>query len=288
MELRPRYGDDPVVVLDGDPAAIADPAARQRRRLVDALGTLDDEQWAAPSRCEGWSVRDVVVHLDGTNAFWTHSIRAGLDGAPTELLARFDPSATPAQMVAGAGEVSPAEVLDRFAASSGALADLLCSLGPDDWSATAESPPGHVSVSTVAHHALWDSWVHERDVLLPLGVAPAEEPDEVVACLRYAAALAPGLAVTMGEDRRGVLVIESRRPAAVVEVTVAGRVTVRAGHTAGATPDLTLSGDAVALVEALSIRRPLAPPVTGDAAWLVAGLATVFETDAPSGGPEPG
>lgn len=38
-------------------------AARERRALADVLDTLTSEQWAAPSRCEGWTVRDVTAHL---------------------------------------------------------------------------------------------------------------------------------------------------------------------------------------------------------------------------------
>lgn len=106
MQLNPRYGDDPVITFDGSPAAIAEPTIRQRRRLAAALATLDDEQWAHPSRCDGWSSRDVIVHLDSTNAFWAYSIVAGLRGEPTQLLATFDPVASPAELVDGSNDVS--------------------------------------------------------------------------------------------------------------------------------------------------------------------------------------
>lgn len=32
-------------------------------RFADVLEHLDDEQWAAPSLCEGWTVRDLVGHV---------------------------------------------------------------------------------------------------------------------------------------------------------------------------------------------------------------------------------
>jgi uncharacterized protein (TIGR03083 family) len=35
----------------------------ERRRLADTLDALTDEQWATPSLCAGWNVRDVVAHL---------------------------------------------------------------------------------------------------------------------------------------------------------------------------------------------------------------------------------
>lgn len=44
-----------------------DPLAREtaaeRERLADLYATLDPDQWAAPSLCEGWRVREVVAHV---------------------------------------------------------------------------------------------------------------------------------------------------------------------------------------------------------------------------------
>jgi len=38
-------------------------ATDERQDLADLLDTLTPEQWAHPSLCEGWTVRDVVAHL---------------------------------------------------------------------------------------------------------------------------------------------------------------------------------------------------------------------------------
>jgi uncharacterized protein (TIGR03083 family) len=35
----------------------------ERQRLVDLLGALSPEQWAAPSLCAGWRVREVIAHI---------------------------------------------------------------------------------------------------------------------------------------------------------------------------------------------------------------------------------
>jgi len=279
MQLTPRYGIEPLITLDGAPRDIAVPAIRQRRRLATTLTTLTDEQWAHPSRCEGWSNRDVIVHLDSTNSFWAFAIGEGLEGAPTQLLATFDPVTSPAQMVAGAGDRTTEEVLASFKASASALADLWASLGDDGWAATAEAPPGHVSVSTVTHHALWDSWVHERDILLPLGIAPAEEADEIAACLRYAAALGPAFAVNNGTAVRGLLGINVTQPSMSAVVEVGDRVHVRT--TSDTSPAVTLTGGAVALLEALSIRMPLQQSIPEEHRWMLTGLAEVFDVAQP-------
>jgi uncharacterized protein (TIGR03083 family) len=273
--LNPSYGSDPIIRIDGPPAAIAEPAIRQRRRLAEALASLDEEQWAHPSRCDGWSSRDVIVHLDGTNAFWSYSIAAGLRGEPSQVLAAFDPAATPAEMVAAAADVPTSAVLDQFVASSEALVNLLASLDEADWTAQAEAPPGHQSVSAVAHHALWDSWIHERDILLPLGVTPDREPDEIAASLRYVAALGPAIAVNRGDGGTGRLAMAVTEPDLEIVVDVGDRITVSDGSDG---TDPHLAGDAVELLEALSLRRPLDQPVPPDFEWIF-GLLDAFAND---------
>ena len=278
MQLTPRYGADPVITIDGRPAAIAEPAIRQRRRLAEVVAGFDDAQWAHPTRCEGWTSRSVISHLDTTNGFWVYAIAAGVRGEPSEMLAEFDPVATPAALVAATEAETTAAVLERFLASNQALIDQLASLDDANWSAPAEAPPGHLSVSALVHHALWDAWIHERDILLPMGRVPIEHNDEIVACLRYAAALGPAFACLMGQAEGGVLVVESTDPSATVVVDIGESVAVRAGE--GDEPgDLRLRGGAVGLVEALSLRQPLDQPVPPELAWMVGGLATVFDAD---------
>ena len=86
-------------------------------------------------------------------------------------------------------------------ASTEALCRQFETLDDGGWSTLAEAPHGHVTISAMALHALWDSWVHERDILLPLGLAPEHHDDEVAASLRYAAALGPAFALSRGADR---------------------------------------------------------------------------------------
>jgi uncharacterized protein (TIGR03083 family) len=285
MQLTPRYDGTTFLTIEGAPDDQREPLIRQRRRLQHALDGLRDDQWATPSRCDGWTVQDVISHLVTVNQFWSLSIGLGVAGTPTQFLATFDPVATPAQLVEAARDTAPAETLEQFAASNEALFDAIASLDEAGWNALAEAPPGHITVRLLAHHALWDGWVHERDVLLPLGVAPDEEPDEVISCLRYAAALGPTFALAPAGStrdnapqpaRRGSLVVDAIDPDVHLVVDVADIVTV---HT-GAAPDdaVLLTGRAVDLVEALSIRAPLGQPVPEASRWLLGGLAEVFDT----------
>lgn len=274
MQLNPQYGTDPVLVLDVDPTAILEPTVRQRRRLASTIAGFTDTEWTHPSRCAGWSSRDVLVHLDSTNFFWTQSIAAGLRGEPTRFLATFDPVTSPAASVSQSQELSPAAVRDRFVESTDTLCALLESLGPDDWTLLAEAPPGHVSISAVVHHALWDAWVHERDILLPLDTDVVVADDEVTACLRWAAALGPTLARSRGVNGRGRLAVHATDPDADVLIDIGDQIVVT--DRAGAA-DLTLVGSAAELVDMLSIRLPLSQSIPPEATWMLDGLATTFD-----------
>ena len=201
MQLVPRYDGPAVVDLDdvvGDPSG---PFIRQRSRLGDLLVELGSDEWTAPSRCEGWSVQDVVAHLVGVNRYWIFSIGEGLKGTPTRLLTSFDPVTVPAAMVEQARGTPPSETLDGFRSTNDELAAMLNPLGDAEWSALAEAPPGHVAIRVVVAHALWDSWIHERDVVLPLSREQPLETDEATLALAYAAALGPAYRVCREPER---------------------------------------------------------------------------------------
>lgn len=234
---------------------------------------LTEEQWAHPSRCEGWSAKDVAIHLASTNFFWEMSIRSGMEGTPTEILAAFDPVATPAQMVAQSDQPI-AEIIDGFAQSTRSLASCVEDLAPSGWQTSAESPPGHVTISAVAHHALWDAWIHERDILLPLDIDPPAEPDEVLASLRYVAGLAPALALNNGASDTGTFNVSVTDPDADFRVVVGTEVAVIDGP---ATGEFQLGGRAVDVLEALSFRTPPPTDIPPSLHWAFNGLGRVFD-----------
>ena len=275
MEIDPRYEGPPIVTVEGDGnCAVA--LLRQRQRLAATLESLSDDEWAAPSRCEDWTVQDVATHLVSVNGFWHYSILSGLAGEPTRLLVGFDPKATPAALVEAAGAQTPAETLAQLIASSEALCEVVEGLDEAGWDTVAETPVGLIPVRLLALHALWDCWVHERDIALPLGRPAVEEPDEVMGGLQYVAGLGPAFVVAAGRATPATLVLETTEPDGRVVVEVGERITIHDRPVAD--PSLVVQGRAVDLVEQLSARAPLAAAVPDEHRWLVASLAAVFES----------
>jgi uncharacterized protein (TIGR03083 family) len=279
MQLQPRYGDDPILAVETTLDGVGVPMLRQRRRLAELLGSFDDEQWAAPTRCAGWSVQDVVAHLVTTNRFWAASITAGRAGTPTQILASFDPVATPAALVDSVRSWSNAEAFEQFVETTDLLAAAVDGIDERAWSTTlAEAPPGHIALNAVVMHALWDAWVHERDIALPLGIDAVEVHDEVAACLQYAAALGPAFLASTGSTRPGVLRVVASGPDVDIVVEIGSNIVVR--DTINETIAPTVQGRAVDLVEGLSFRSEF-PSVPDDAQWMMGGLAEVFEVAQP-------
>lgn len=278
MRLTPRYGDRPIVSVEVRVDGVH-PLSRQRKRLETLLRVLTEDEWKHTSRCAEWTVQDVVAHLTTTNTFWVASIQAGVAGEPTRYLGAFDPVASPAQLVDQARGMDAAATLEQFAASCAALAEVVDTLGDADWNSVAEAPPGHLPISLVADHALWDAWVHERDIVVPLGRSPVEDSDEVLTCLRYAAALGRAFEVTGGAAEHDAVVLDVTKPDARIVIDVdAGVVRIHDGAApAGAA---TCRGDAVEILEMLSMRDagvPIPDPIRS----LSAGLAVVFDQPAP-------
>ncbi|HEY4928644.1 MAG TPA: maleylpyruvate isomerase family mycothiol-dependent enzyme [Acidimicrobiales bacterium] len=273
MRLNPRYEGPPVLVLEPavDPSI---PLFRQRRRLADTLATFDDAQWAAPTRCAGWSARDVISHLVTTNSFWATSMAAGRAGQPTRILPGFDPAVTPAQLVEASPVIGTNELLGRFITTNHDMERALDGLDADGWRRMAEAPAGHIALSAVASHALWDSWVHERDICLPLGLPVDVEPDEVAVSLRYAVGLGPAFLATEGSTRSGAFALSVTHPDATIVVEVGRTVVVRdADSCAGLA---TLEGEATALTEAFSCRGGL-PSLPDEERWMIDALAVAFD-----------
>jgi uncharacterized protein (TIGR03083 family) len=177
--LRQYY--EPVTVeIDDTLRATVEPWVRHRRRLVDALGALDDAQWKETTRCTAWDARGVIGHLIVVDQFWMTTMGAAQRGdEPTRFIQGFDPSSGTDALVAPLLDQPPSAVLEQLATGTDAFVALVESMDGDEWDALGEAPFGHMPAHLLLAHAYWDSWLHERDILEPLGVAGPVVPDDL-------------------------------------------------------------------------------------------------------------
>lgn len=168
--------------------------AEQHAELWGLIAGLDEERWHLPSRCEGWDVADVVLHLAQTDEMALASLTGRLDppagrpgGEPepagtagpatttfADAMSRLGPSATVDDAAAWAVDhdrgAPGATVAARWRAASDQVRDRLATI-----EARRRVPwvAGRLSAATLATTRLAECWIHTGDVAEALGVEPA-------------------------------------------------------------------------------------------------------------------
>jgi len=147
--------------------------AEQVDELDRLVSGLDEAGWALPSRCPGWTVSDVLLHLCQTNEMAVASAERRF----TEEAAAFGnrvgtaPAGASADDLAGlavAAERGPSgkEVYDRWRASSAAQA---AALGACEAGTRLPWLVGELAAITLATTRLAETWIHTGDVAAGLG-----------------------------------------------------------------------------------------------------------------------
>lgn len=140
-------------------SAPASLAADERRDLADLLDTLADDEWATPSLCAGWSVRDVAAHVVSYEHLgWT-------GGIGRLARARFDNGRANAIGLAEAEHASPADLVRK-------LRD--------------HARPRGLTAGFGGRIALTDSLIHHQDIRRPLGRPRTVPTDRLVVALDFA------------------------------------------------------------------------------------------------------
>lgn len=141
----------------------------QTDRLDEILGSLDPEQWAAPSLCPGWSVGDVVLHLAQTEEGVVATIEAKDPQIPVEGASNIDEAME--QWIRAERGADPAEIHARWNDARKRALDALRSADPNtplSWAAAPLRP------KTLATTRLSEHWIHTMDVAEPLEI---DNPD---------------------------------------------------------------------------------------------------------------
>lgn len=144
----------------------------ERRRLVEDLEGIREEDWHTPSLCQGWSVHDVLAHLVDSAT----TTRRGFLRQMVRARGDFDRANDHGVKRHGAGD--PQQTLDAFRA----VLD------------RTDRPPGPLATRLV------EAYVHGEDVRRPLGITRDYPGEHVMTALEYLARAGPGV----GGGRRRV------------------------------------------------------------------------------------
>jgi uncharacterized protein (TIGR03084 family) len=169
--------------VDGVVAALA----AQHDELSGILAGLGEGDWRRPTRCEGWDICDVVLHLAQTDELAI----ASATGTFSTALSRLSDSARPAAsvddavaaMVERERETPPLSVGKRW---SEAAHELVARLDAGDLSERVQWVAGELSLRTLATTRLAETWIHCGDVAGALGITlPATDRLQPIARLAW-------------------------------------------------------------------------------------------------------
>jgi len=226
---------------DIDPERLFDAFAEQRKRFVAVLEGFGPGDWAAPTRCADWSAQDVVRHLCDANA-----IIAGTAAHSLDVAAGFDPRTTPREWLRASSRESPRDTLGRFMATTEEA--LVCGRArlTDGLVFDVQLPYGQMDWTVLALHAFWDSWIHERDVLLPRGAEHPTDDDATVYATSYGLFVAAVVASMFGAPVDAKLKLGGIGGGTFELDATGGSVSLTAERTPTAGPSAAVVTDALA------------------------------------------
>lgn len=161
----------PVTVLD-KPAVLAGLFAVWRD--LDALvGELEDNKWQTATSLPGWNVHDVISHLIGVESMLQgiDTPEADIDVSTLEHV-RNDIGVMNERWVRQLRDLSAAELLDTFRATTAERRKALSDLSNAQWNDVTITPAGPDSYGRFMRVRIFDCWMHEHDIRDAIG-APA-------------------------------------------------------------------------------------------------------------------
>jgi uncharacterized protein (TIGR03083 family) len=244
-----------------DSGTLLDSLERHRERLIGSLEGLSATEWHAPSRCAGWSVADVVGHLRWGTEVGVELLRRVEQGCGDRLFEGFDSRLTPRSALEPLRGRDPAEHLAAVRGGTTTLLAVARDLAARGVEEEADTPLGWVPWPLAVNHLLWDSWLHERDVLVPLGGALDPDPVEVRLVGSYQLVLLGAMLAGVGMRCRVDLRLEGGGGGAY-RLTVGDEVVIDHPGEPPAEGGC-IAGDAVSVIEAMSGRGDLATCARG-------------------------
>jgi uncharacterized protein (TIGR03083 family) len=244
-----------------DSGTLLDSLERHRGRLIGSLEGLSATEWRAPSRCAGWSVADVVGHLRWGTEVGVELLRRVEQGSDDRLFEGFDSRLTPRSALEPLRGRHPAEHLAAVRDGTTTLLAVARDLAARGVEEEADTPLGWVPWPLAVNHLLWDSWLHERDVLVPLDGAPDPDPVEVRLVGSYQLVLLGAMLAGVGMRCRVDLRLEGAGGGAY-RLTAGDEVVIDHPEEPPAEGGC-IAGDAVTVIEAMSGRGDLATCARG-------------------------
>jgi uncharacterized protein (TIGR03084 family) len=184
----------------------------QHAELAALLDGLDDSDWHRPTRCEGWDIADVVLHLAQTDEFAIASVR---DDFPDTVRVLADGLEANGNVDDGAAAMVEHErglpndaLRERWRNGADSLRQLLAA---SDSHKRVRWVAGRLSIHTLAATRLSECWIHTGDVAEGLG-RRQELTDRLEHVARLAWRTLPYAFARDGQELTGPVEFDLRAP----------------------------------------------------------------------------
>jgi len=262
--LEWTHDGDVHTVLDASPDEVTAALSRLWRRVLDGIDAIPAAQWEAPTRCSEWAVVDIVNHLADMAALGAQAVLNAATGQPPSgILTGFNPQTAPKQLTDAAVR-DPDVARARIHAALEAPLAVLDGAGPEFEALQVETPLGAQPYAVALMHVIWDVWLHERDLFLPLGMPVPEREDEARLVALYTLRLAGFFQWFAQREAHVTLALHGATDSVMRLDVRSDEVLVSIVDDVHDTDNL-LRGDAVTALDALSGRGDLEQALDGSA-----------------------
>jgi uncharacterized protein (TIGR03083 family) len=134
----------------------------------EGCAELSDAEWDAPTECVGWSVRDQLSHVIGTELWLLgHASPPPVDPAPAHV---HNPIGEQNEAWVEERRGRPGiAVLDEFIEVTGRRVAELTGFSEERFEVVGPSPIGEVPYREFMWTRAFDSWIHEQDIRRAVG-----------------------------------------------------------------------------------------------------------------------
>jgi uncharacterized protein (TIGR03083 family) len=253
----------------GDHTRVIDGLADTWRSTIELCRNLSEDEWNRPTGCPGWTIKDQISHLIGTE-----TMLAGRPPAPAAEPygdhVRNDIGKFNEAEIAARRERPGKEVLAEFEALSDERLAALRAMSDEDFAKDTMTPVGPGTYGQFMGIRLFDSWVHEQDIRRALGKPGHLAGPAVDVALEH---ILPSLGRTVGKKAGApddtTVVVELTGPIQqrIGVAVTGGRAALLPDPPSNPTTTVTLDAEAfVALACGRSDADPATAKVTGDEA----------------------
>ncbi|MCL6104475.1 MAG: maleylpyruvate isomerase N-terminal domain-containing protein [Actinobacteria bacterium] len=131
--------------------------------IYELVSSLDEKEWMLPTDCPGWTIKDQISHIVGTERMLLGE--KAPEGVLSDTANVRNPIGNINELWVDVGRrMSIKDILCKFHEVTSKRIDYLRSMSDEDFSKESWTPIGQAPYSEFMAIRVFDCWVHEQDI----------------------------------------------------------------------------------------------------------------------------